>query len=119
LNKGGGNVSGQILCFLQGKRNKKGGDVPADLRKFLSRVFMKNHIVKGVAVEGMFMILVICIRFVSMLVFIVVINWAVAAYRYNYLFGMMVMGHQVVSQKNGKTQGKNKRYVGSGLQAFL
>lgn len=80
---------------------------------------MKNYIVKCVAVQGMFMILVMCIRFISVVMFVFVINGTVAGYRYNYVFGMMVMRNQVVSQKDGETQGKNQRYVGSGFQDCL
>lgn len=80
---------------------------------------MENRIVKGVTVKGMLMILVMRIRFISVVMFVFVINGTVACYWYNYVFGMMVMGNQVVSQKDGETQGKNQRYVGSGFQDCL
>jgi hypothetical protein len=80
---------------------------------------MKNHIVKSVTVHGMIMPVVICICIRAMVVFVIVINGTVAGYRYNYVFGMMVMGNQVVSQKDGEAQVKKQRYVRSGLQAFL
>lgn len=80
---------------------------------------MKNHIVEGVTVQGMIVPLVICIRFLPVVVFVFVINGTIAGYRHNYVFGMMVMGNQAVSQKDGEAQDKKQRYVRSGLQAFL
>ena len=80
---------------------------------------MKNYIVESVTVQGMILPVVICIRFLSMVVFVFVINGTVAGYRYNYVFGMMVMGNQAVAQKDREAQDKKQRYVRSGLQAFL
>jgi hypothetical protein len=107
------------LGWLNSQCNKKFRDVPADFRQLYRIVFVKNYFIKGVAMQGNFMTMSVRICSIPMMVHVFVINRTISAYRNMYLFCMMVMWNQVVSQKHGKTQDKNQRYVASSLQDCL